>query len=135
MSFHIIWWSVLALSSTSKFVLLFHYSVALYYQVLYFHFTYLFHFLYFSTQSVGEWTIYPWIHSNCNSLSDEDQLRPVSIPDILPARYWLYLWMTISVDVLKCSIINVCIINIKLLFTNLQIMQTKYTWQYYKYSY
>ncbi|KAL2938835.1 Carnosine N-methyltransferase [Bienertia sinuspersici] len=38
-----------------------------------------------NTQSVGEWTIYPWIHSNCNSHSDEDQLRPVSIPDILPA--------------------------------------------------
>ncbi|XP_021735299.1 carnosine N-methyltransferase-like [Chenopodium quinoa] len=37
------------------------------------------------SQSVGEWTIYPWIHSNCNSISDEDQLRPVSIPDILPA--------------------------------------------------
>ncbi|CAO2814169.1 unnamed protein product [Amaranthus hypochondriacus] len=37
------------------------------------------------TQSIDEWTIYPWIHSNCNSLSDEDQLRPVSIPDILPA--------------------------------------------------
>lgn len=32
-----------------------------------------------------EWTIYPWIHSNCNSLSDSDQLRPVSIPDIHPA--------------------------------------------------
>ncbi|KAK9676523.1 hypothetical protein RND81_11G082700 [Saponaria officinalis] len=37
------------------------------------------------TNSVDEWTIYPWIHSNCNSLSDADQLRPVSIPDILPA--------------------------------------------------
>ncbi|KAI7743561.1 hypothetical protein M8C21_000760 [Ambrosia artemisiifolia] len=37
------------------------------------------------TQDVGEWTIYPWIHSNCNSLSDADQLRAVSIPDILPA--------------------------------------------------
>ncbi|CAL5335430.1 unnamed protein product [Camellia sinensis] len=37
------------------------------------------------TQTVGEWTIYPWIHSNCNSLSDSDQLRPVSIPDIFPA--------------------------------------------------
>ncbi|XP_071704262.1 uncharacterized protein [Rutidosis leptorrhynchoides] len=37
------------------------------------------------TQSVGEWTIYPWIHSNCNSLSDADQLRPVSVPDIHPA--------------------------------------------------
>ncbi|KAI4341895.1 hypothetical protein MLD38_026566 [Melastoma candidum] len=38
-----------------------------------------------NTQEEGEWTIYPWIHSNCNSLSDDDQLRPVSIPDILPA--------------------------------------------------
>ncbi|KAK9676240.1 hypothetical protein RND81_11G063600 [Saponaria officinalis] len=37
------------------------------------------------TNSVDEWTIYPWIHSNCNSLSDADQLRSVSIPDILPA--------------------------------------------------
>ncbi|XP_054804082.1 uncharacterized protein LOC129307214 isoform X2 [Prosopis cineraria] len=37
------------------------------------------------TQTAGEWTIYPWIHSNCNSLSDSDQLRPVSIPDIHPA--------------------------------------------------
>ncbi|KAI3523917.1 hypothetical protein L1887_02430 [Cichorium endivia] len=37
------------------------------------------------TQVVGEWTIHPWIHSNCNSLSDADQLRPVSIPDIHPA--------------------------------------------------
>ncbi|CAA0822878.1 S-adenosyl-L-methionine-dependent methyltransferases superfamily protein [Striga hermonthica] len=32
-----------------------------------------------------EWTIYPWIHSNCNSLSDNDQLRPISVPDIHPA--------------------------------------------------
>lgn len=39
------------------------------------------------TQTAGEWNIYPWIHSNCNSLSDSDQLRPVSIPDIHPARY------------------------------------------------
>ncbi|KAL0897165.1 hypothetical protein Bca101_081126 [Brassica carinata] len=36
-------------------------------------------------QVPGEWTIYPWIHSNCNSLSDNDQLRPLSIPDIHPA--------------------------------------------------
>lgn len=40
-----------------------------------------------SSQSAGEWTIYPWVHSNCNSLSDSDQLRPVLIPDIHPARY------------------------------------------------
>ncbi|MCL7029290.1 hypothetical protein MKW94_010040 [Papaver nudicaule] len=38
-----------------------------------------------NTEAVGEWTIYPWIHSNCNSLSDNDQLRPVSFPDIHPA--------------------------------------------------
>ncbi|KAG9439542.1 hypothetical protein H6P81_019707 [Aristolochia fimbriata] len=37
------------------------------------------------TQAAGEWTIYPWIHSNCNSLSDNDQLRPVTFPDIHPA--------------------------------------------------
>ncbi|KAI3717625.1 hypothetical protein L1987_69360 [Smallanthus sonchifolius] len=37
------------------------------------------------TQDVGEWTIHPWIHSNCNSLSDADQVRAVSIPDIHPA--------------------------------------------------
>ncbi|CAL0323232.1 unnamed protein product [Lupinus luteus] len=38
-----------------------------------------------NSQTTDEWTIYPWIHSNCNSLSDNDQLRPVSIPDIHPA--------------------------------------------------
>ncbi|ERN14779.1 carnosine N-methyltransferase isoform X1 [Amborella trichopoda] len=37
------------------------------------------------TQRQREWTIYPWIHSNCNSLSDRDQLRPVEFPDIHPA--------------------------------------------------
>ncbi|VFQ80714.1 unnamed protein product [Cuscuta campestris] len=37
------------------------------------------------TQASGEWTIYPWIHSNCNSLADNDQLRPISIPDVHPA--------------------------------------------------
>ncbi|XP_019438721.1 PREDICTED: carnosine N-methyltransferase-like [Lupinus angustifolius] len=38
-----------------------------------------------NSEATDEWTIYPWIHSNCNSLSDSDQLRPVSIPDIHPA--------------------------------------------------
>ncbi|KAF9587436.1 hypothetical protein IFM89_002617 [Coptis chinensis] len=37
------------------------------------------------TETVGEWTVHPWIHSNCNSLSDNDQLRVVSFPDIHPA--------------------------------------------------
>ncbi|KAK2417410.1 BTB/POZ and MATH domain-containing protein [Trifolium repens] len=44
---------------------------------------------YCSCQTAGEWTIYPWIHSNCNSLSDSDQIHPVSIPDIHPARKML----------------------------------------------
>ncbi|KAH7554389.1 hypothetical protein JRO89_XS12G0186700 [Xanthoceras sorbifolium] len=43
------------------------------------------------TQTAGEWTIYPWIHSNCNSLSDSDQLCPVLIPDIHPASSQLSL--------------------------------------------
>ncbi|KAL0911094.1 hypothetical protein M5K25_019206 [Dendrobium thyrsiflorum] len=38
------------------------------------------------TQAANQWTIFPWIHSNCNSLSDDDQFRPVSFPDIQPAR-------------------------------------------------
>ncbi|PKU78404.1 carnosine N-methyltransferase [Dendrobium catenatum] len=37
------------------------------------------------TQAANQWTIFPWIHSNCNSLSDDDQCRPVSFPDIQPA--------------------------------------------------
>lgn len=37
------------------------------------------------TQTTEEWKIYPWIHSNCNSLSDNDQFRAVSFPDIHPA--------------------------------------------------
>jgi hypothetical protein len=42
--------------------------------------------IFISTQEANEWSIYPWIHSNCNSLSDNDQLRPVSFPDIHPSR-------------------------------------------------
>ncbi|KAF6148963.1 hypothetical protein GIB67_026708 [Kingdonia uniflora] len=28
--------------------------------------------------------VYPWVYSNCNSLSDNDQLQPVPFPDIFP---------------------------------------------------
>nr|GEY83684.1 hypothetical protein [Tanacetum cinerariifolium] len=42
------------------------------------------------TQAIGEWTIHPWFHSNCNSLLDADQLRPVPIPDIHPARVFFH---------------------------------------------
>lgn len=37
------------------------------------------------TEVAGEWKLHPWIHSNCNSRSDSEQLRSVSIPDIHPA--------------------------------------------------
>lgn len=30
------------------------------------------------------YTIHPWIHSNCNQLSDADQMRPILIPDRSP---------------------------------------------------
>lgn len=35
-------------------------------------------------QNVGQFTIHPWIHSNNNHVSDENQLRAVPVPD-LPA--------------------------------------------------
>lgn len=54
--------------------------------VLFHNFEFLSH-SFVSTQTAREWTIYPWIHSNCNSLSDNDQLRPVTFPDMHPARY------------------------------------------------
>jgi hypothetical protein len=38
------------------------------------------------TQAPLEWTLHPWIHSNCNSLTDEDQLRAVQFPDLHPGR-------------------------------------------------
>ncbi|KAF6143736.1 hypothetical protein GIB67_030626 [Kingdonia uniflora] len=40
--------------------------------------------IFYQTDTAGEWTIYPWVYSNCNSLSDNDQLRPVPFSDIFP---------------------------------------------------
>lgn len=37
-----------------------------------------------NTREPMEWLIYPWIHSNCNNLSDRDQLRPIYFPDLHP---------------------------------------------------
>ncbi|MCO5547769.1 hypothetical protein L7F22_001221 [Adiantum nelumboides] len=37
-----------------------------------------------NTQAPLEWVIYPWIHSNCNMTSDENQLQPVYFPDLHP---------------------------------------------------
>jgi carnosine N-methyltransferase len=36
--------------------------------------------IFINTQKANECTIYPWIHSNCNSLSNNDQLGPISFP-------------------------------------------------------
>ncbi|KAL4444929.1 hypothetical protein ABPG77_003979 [Micractinium sp. CCAP 211/92] len=32
-----------------------------------------------------QWTIHPWVHSSCNQLSSDDQLRGVQVPDVHPA--------------------------------------------------
>lgn len=37
-----------------------------------------------NTQAPAEWVLYPWIHSNCNMTSDENQLQPVYFPDLHP---------------------------------------------------
>ncbi|KXZ56943.1 hypothetical protein GPECTOR_1g850 [Gonium pectorale] len=39
-----------------------------------------------STTEVGQYTIHPWIHSNCNHLTDADQLRAVPVPDVVPGE-------------------------------------------------
>eukprot|EP00195_Chlamydomonas_chlamydogama_P011198 CAMPEP_0202895146 /NCGR_PEP_ID=MMETSP1392-20130828/4405_1 /ASSEMBLY_ACC=CAM_ASM_000868 /TAXON_ID=225041 /ORGANISM="Chlamydomonas chlamydogama, Strain SAG 11-48b" /LENGTH=436 /DNA_ID=CAMNT_0049580059 /DNA_START=74 /DNA_END=1384 /DNA_ORIENTATION=- len=36
------------------------------------------------TAEAEQYTLYPWLHSNCNSLSDADQLRGVAVPDKHP---------------------------------------------------
>ncbi|KAG2487879.1 hypothetical protein HYH03_013461 [Edaphochlamys debaryana] len=38
------------------------------------------------TTEPNQYTIHPWMHSNSNHLSDEDQLRAVPVPDVLPAQ-------------------------------------------------
>lgn len=37
-----------------------------------------------STVCAHQWSIHPWLHSNNNHLTDEDQLRAVALPDIEP---------------------------------------------------
>ena len=32
------------------------------------------------SEAAEQWEIHPWLHSNCNQLSDTDQLRAVSRP-------------------------------------------------------
>jgi carnosine N-methyltransferase len=31
-----------------------------------------------------QWTVHPWVHLTCNNISDDDQLRPVCVPDVVP---------------------------------------------------
>ncbi|KAG2448211.1 hypothetical protein HYH02_006796 [Chlamydomonas schloesseri] len=33
-----------------------------------------------------QYTVHPWLHSNCNHLSDADQLRAVAVPDVVPSE-------------------------------------------------
>ncbi|KAI8463769.1 MAG: N2227-like protein-domain-containing protein [Monoraphidium minutum] len=33
-----------------------------------------------------QWTVHPWLHSNLNHLTDADQLRPVTVPDVHPGE-------------------------------------------------
>ncbi|KAL3145964.1 hypothetical protein ABBQ38_015324 [Trebouxia sp. C0009 RCD-2024] len=37
-----------------------------------------------NTQRAQQWTVFPWMHSNCNQKSVADQLRGVSVPDVHP---------------------------------------------------
>ncbi|GBG79387.1 hypothetical protein CBR_g29536 [Chara braunii] len=37
-----------------------------------------------NTSRANEWVLHPWIHSNCNMVSDVHQLRPVHFPDLHP---------------------------------------------------
>lgn len=34
--------------------------------------------------AADQYTIYPWLHSSCNHLTDAHMLRPVTIPDVPP---------------------------------------------------
>ncbi|DBB03564.1 TPA: hypothetical protein ACH3X3_010907 [Trebouxia sp. C0006] len=38
-----------------------------------------------NTERAEQWTVFPWMHSNCNQKSIADQLRGVAIPDVHPA--------------------------------------------------
>lgn len=38
-----------------------------------------------ATACVEQWTVHPWLHLTCNNLTDADQLRGVSVPDVVPA--------------------------------------------------
>ncbi|GIL86828.1 hypothetical protein Vretifemale_15031 [Volvox reticuliferus] len=38
------------------------------------------------TSERHQFTVHPWMHTNCNHLTDADQLRAVPVPDVLPGE-------------------------------------------------
>eukprot|EP00878_Enallax_costatus_P031497 GHUV01034445.1.p1 GENE.GHUV01034445.1~~GHUV01034445.1.p1 ORF type:complete len:306 (+),score=71.38 GHUV01034445.1:288-1205(+) len=38
-----------------------------------------------NTSCAEQWTIHPWVHITCNNVSNEDQLRGVGVPDVVPS--------------------------------------------------
>lgn len=38
-----------------------------------------------NTPCTDLWTIHPWVHMTCNNVTNEDQLRPVCVPDVVPS--------------------------------------------------
>ncbi|EFJ40541.1 hypothetical protein VOLCADRAFT_69374 [Volvox carteri f. nagariensis] len=38
------------------------------------------------TSERHQFTVHPWLHSNCNHLTDSDQLRGVAVPDVVPGE-------------------------------------------------
>lgn len=42
-------------------------------------------FLLNSTGAAEQWTVHPWVHLTCNNVTNEDQLRGVTVPDVLPS--------------------------------------------------
>ncbi|KAF6266581.1 N2227-like protein-domain-containing protein [Scenedesmus sp. NREL 46B-D3] len=42
-------------------------------------------FLLNSTNCQQQWTVHPWVHVTCNNVTNEDQLRAVGVPDVVPS--------------------------------------------------
>jgi carnosine N-methyltransferase len=43
------------------------------------------HFVLNKCQDVNMYTLYPWVHQFCNNKRSEDQIRPITFPDVRPA--------------------------------------------------
>jgi carnosine N-methyltransferase len=42
-------------------------------------------FLLNSTSCQEQWTVHPFVHMTCNNVTNEDQLRAVGVPDVVPS--------------------------------------------------